>query len=321
MNTAKFRYQKMIDRIKFIVNLGSEKEGFLIAEKNNLLHCTEGNKVYFKSNLSGRFEGVSLTIKDGKVTLSCSLHSIYYRQHYGKLDNSGFFSMKLASSMAVKLLDDIGLDRRKTRITSYEVGLNMQMIEEPIKYIEAIQSVECKGECGEMFNDANYKKNRQKTTEKSKHIRRYFKIYDKDFQMFKEKQIPISGKNILRIETVCSRQSIMFNDLFNTKNLKELKNRFFSDWDSVAFERVLSFPKGTKKSVRDKAHSILLNGKDVYLSDSKALCQSGKLSKMEMRTIREFCAKWDSVKDSYSLVYSGIESEFRRKVNACLIYL
>ena len=34
----------------------------------------------------------------------------------------------------------------------------------------------------ELFNDANFEKNRQKTTEKSKNIKKVFKIYDKGFE-------------------------------------------------------------------------------------------------------------------------------------------
>lgn len=311
----------MIDKIIFNSVLECNDDIFNVIEKNGLVHCAEGKRVFYQSPEHGKFEGIYIKVSENKVKVSCSLHKLFYKKQTGSLDNTGVFSLKQAYNVAVDLLNKIGLDRKNTRVTYYEIGLNMRMSEEPIKYIEEIQSIACSNTDREMFNDANYKKSRQKTTEKSKNIRRVFKIYDKDYEVLDRKRIAPSGLNNLRIETVCKRQSIMFNDFFETKNLKTLKTRFWGEWDSSVFERVLSYPKGTKKSVKDKARSILLHGKDVYLSESKALYRCGALSKMEMQTIREFCAKWDSVKHLYSLIGSDLENDFRYRLNLNLTVL
>lgn len=308
----------MIDRIEFRTNVSSEAEATEIALKNNLLHCQKGTQTYYESSDRGRFDGICIKITGTVIKISCSLHKQYSRTISGTLDNSGRFHMLKASEIAIKLLDRIGVSRADTRITYYEIGLNIYTKSNPIVYIGAMRGINAKHSAKEVFNDANYEKNRQKTTEKSKNVRRVFKVYDKGFEIADRKRISPIEDNILRIETIHKRQSISFLDFFESRNLKAMQKRFFNDWLCVIFDSHLYYPKGTKQSVRSRAEAILQQGKEAYLLDAKQRYKNGSLSKMELQTIRLFCAKWDNIKGDFVLDESPLAHEFKTLINIAI---
>ena len=77
----------------------------------------------------------------------------------------------------------------------------------------------------EFFNDANFEKNRQKTTEKSKNIKKVFKIYDKGFEARSKRRY--CDENILRIETVYKRQNIGVSEWLSNSNINKMLHIFY----------------------------------------------------------------------------------------------
>ena len=77
------------------------------------------------------------------------------------------------------------------------------MSRDPSEYIKRVMSTD---DAREMYSDADYKKDRQKTTEKDKDKRKVLKIYDKSFE-YRQKGKAVDD-NILRLETVYRRQKI-----------------------------------------------------------------------------------------------------------------
>ena len=187
----------MFDRVIFNTKIDFAKEALRIAEANHLhRHDDNGKFVYYESSAFGKFEGVRLKIRsDGTMQIICSLHSLYYKWKYGILDNSGFFSMRQAMETAKALFDRIGIGYETTVITYYEIGLNLPMRHDPSGYIRKAYSIGSGGE-KVLFNDANFQRDRQRTTEKSHTIKKVFKMYDKSFE-YREKRKTVAD-NILR---------------------------------------------------------------------------------------------------------------------------
>ena len=80
------------------------------------------------------------------------------------------------------------------------------MSRDPSEYIKRVMSTD---DAREMYSDADYKKDRQKTTEKDKDKRKVLKIYDKSFE-YRQKGKAVDD-NILRLETVYRRQNRIFS--------------------------------------------------------------------------------------------------------------
>lgn len=310
----------MFDQTTFKVELSSDEEALILAELNKLQKCSEGETIFFMSSQWGRFEGVFVKIKDRKVKIECSLHKQYYKEVFGRLDNSGQFTISNARMIINVLFDSIGIDQERAKITSFEIGLNIPTDEEPQKYIEAIRTIGRDNKKKEQFIDANFKKNTQKTTEKSKNIKKVFKVYDKGFQMDNSKSKSMSEK-ILRIETIYKRQSIMLLDFFSQKNIDRITKRFYMDWASVEFKRTISVEKGIKPSQKDKAGKILKLGRAGYLEEINEGLKKGIISKREYRTTREFIRDWDKNSNRYKLKPSKEETEYRKKLNTLFFVL
>ena len=307
----------MFDKMIFNIRIQFDKEAFPIAERNNLQSCMEGKNVYYKSTRIANFEGITMTVKDGKVQIKCSLHKIYYKNVFNELDNSGLFTMDNAVKALDMLFNTIGVDKERAKITYFEIGLNIPTEHEPIQYIELVKSIttgKLKQQQKEMFNDANFKKYRQKTTEKHKNIKKVFKLYDKGFENADRKRTEPTGEKILRIETMYRRQSIYVSDFFLPDNISKLAKTFYRDWVNVEFDRTITADKGTRQSEISNAKNVLLLGRDEYLIQVKSDFDKGILTAKQYRTIREFIRDWENNKHKYRALPTKHEKEYKEKL-------
>ncbi|WP_321331918.1 hypothetical protein [uncultured Bacteroides sp.] len=291
------------------INFNKEAEG--IAHSNHLQRCTQGNEVFYQSSTYGNFDGVFMKIRGSTLQIKCSLHKLYYKSEHGSLDNSQMFTLSEARLMLDSFFQNIGIEISKVKVTYYELGINLNLTNDPITYIELMQSVGQQNE-KEMFNDANYQKNRQKTTEKSRNIRKVLKVYDKGFEA-RSKGRRVEG-NILRLETIYRRQSVMLSSLINEENLERLTARFFRDWNCVEFPRSMICDKGIKVSQMGKAKDILGLGREEYLNRGKSSYRSGEISKKQWETIRVFSKQWDRIKCKFHFVAGETEKEYKNSL-------
>lgn len=303
----------MFDKMIFNARIAFDKEALPLAMRNQLQRCAEGDSVFYQSAKQSRFDGVFIKVSRDRVQIKCSLHKTYYKAVFGMLDNSGQFTISNARNALEMLFKTVGLDKDRAKITYFEIGLNIPTKADPLQYIEAINSIGWNNE-KELFIDANFKKNRQKTTEKSKNIKKVFKVYDKGFEMADRKRIEPTGVNILRIETTYKRQNILVTDFFTPANIDRITRRFYTDWVSVGFTRTITAEKGIKPSQRAKAEKLLHLGREGYLNTAKADFEKGILSEKEYRTIREFIRDWDDNKHLYKATPSDLETEYRKEL-------
>jgi hypothetical protein len=304
----------MFDKMIFNIKISIEKEAAQIAERNNLEKWQSGAKTEYKSGKDANFEGVMLSIKDGKLQIKCSLHKVYFKQVYGALDNSGMFTISNAHRALNLLFDYIGIEKERAKITYFEIGLNLPVKYEPLEYIKRMKSIMAGKTSVEkiLFIDANFEKDRQRTTEKKKTIKKVFKVYDKEFENADRRREPKTGEHILRIETMYRRQSIGVSEFFSKENIDRLLHCFYKDWARIEFERKLTVDSGIHKSEMHNAEKVLLLGAENYLRAAKADFADGTITERKYRTIREFIRDWNDNKHKYRMLPSEYESEYRQ---------
>ncbi len=302
----------MFDQVHFKINIEFDDEPAELADRNNLQRCTEGDNVYYKYTKEHQANGIIITIKNDEIKINCSLHKFYYKIQYGSLDNSRQFTISNALYAVNTLFNELGIEKERVKVTSFEIGLNIPTTADPLKYIEIMQSVGAGGD-RELFNDANYRKDRQRTTAKHKDKRKYLKVYDKGFEMANRKRTA-STENILRIESVYKHQSKSLEVLFSPDNIERITKQFYKDWSNVEFARTVTTSKGVRPSQRAKAEILLRLGRDGYLQKSETDYKAGTISRMELRTIREFVENWDNVKHLYKAEPSIYEVEYKERL-------
>ena len=291
------------------IDFGRDATG--IASINRLQLCTEGKQMFYQSSAYGNFEGIYMKIRGNTVQIKCSLHKLYQKGLSGSLDNSQMFTVSNALETIGVLFDRLGIDKNETKVTYYEIGLNISVESDPLEYISLVQSIG-ENEDKEMFNDANFQKNRQKTTEKSRNIKKVLKIYDKGFEA-REKDRSVES-NILRIETIYKRQDIPLSVFMSKDRIKKIAKRFYRDWNSIKYQRRIEADKGIKPSQIKRARSIMELGREMYLKQNKELFLNGDLSKMQWETIRTFVKSWDSLKSKFRFKPDNKEVEYRNKL-------
>lgn len=306
----------MFDRMIFNINISSEKEAAELATRNRLEKWESNDAIQYQSTEIAKIAGVFIIIKSGRMQVKCSLHKFYNRVTNGKLENDGMFTLSDALRAFETLFEGIGIDKERAKVTYFEIGLNIPTNKEPIQYIEIARSIAMgkivKRE-KEMFIDANYHINRQKTTEKRKTIKKVFKIYDKGFEKADRRRTGPTDEKILRVETMYRRQSMKASRFFEPANLGRITQTFLRDWGSLEFARTITAEKGTKESQLRNAENILLLGREPYLNHIKIEFDKGNLTAGQYRTIREFVRDWDDNKHIYRMLPSEHEREFKAK--------
>lgn len=304
-----------------------QQEILQIVERNDL-HTNSKNGEAFYDNAStknlAQQKGVFIRIEtNGSLKVECSLHKYFNEISGRERGNYNLFSMSEAKKTIDSLLAEKAVIVENTRVYNYEIGLNLNVSKDCRIYLDKMKSIGPAGGEKLLYVNPKYKDERARTTVFHKHTRKYFKVYDKVFEVADRKAKYIPDGNILRIETVNRRlDNCSVVDFFNPDNLKKMIETFFRDWRTVQFKRDIITPKGTGRARQYLCLEIIDKGKDSVLCQAKERYQNGSLKDWEYRNIREFVAhEWDEIKGSLSFVESGEEKEFRNlmKINYTLL--
>ena len=275
-----------------------------IVLRNYLEQCTKGDELYYTSTAYANFEGCFITLSGDMVKCKCSVNKLWQKVNTGKLDNSRPMTFRNAVKTIYDLLLRLCLKPENTIVTYYEIGLTMKLSEPATEYISRVEDIGGK----QLWNDANYPENRQKTTERSKYYRKILKIYDKTFEAA-EKGRNV-GQNIVRIETIYRHQSVRLLDLIDDFNLKKLAKIFYDDWTSIRFVRELSATPGIKMCQLDKAREIHRLGVERYKDKYRAMYLEKKITKKQWETIRNFARSWPDERKRYIEELTTYEREY-----------
>ena len=288
----------MFDRMDFKTVLCGEEDIGRIVSAFHLQPCTKGNRSYYESSEYGKFDGIHLKIEGRTLKVVCSVQKIF----------SGSFTVSEGRAALNLLFDSIGIDVSHVTVTYFEIGLNMKMSRDPSEYIKRVMSTD---DAREMYSDADYKKDRQKTTEKDKDKRKVLKIYDKSFE-YRQKGKAVDD-NILRLETVYRRQKVPLPDFFDEAYISRLTNQFFRDWYNVSFPQTIICESGTKSSQIERAQRIMTVGRDRYMEENRNNLREGRITPKQYRVNREYAQMWDEHKKRFKIVPSIEESEYKKR--------
>jgi hypothetical protein len=307
----------MIDFITLTNPVLSDIEISSLIEKNHLQTNSKDGEVYYDNIGTKNFrqdKGVFIRIEtNSRLKVECSLHK-YFNESAGKeRNNLNLFSMSDAKKTISELMCEKNISTENLRVYNYEIGLNLDVSKDCRFYLDKMKSIGAAGDERPLYVNARYKDERVKTTVFHKHTRKFFKVYDKVYEMRDRKRRFIPESDILRIETVNRRLDNCFvANFFQQDNLKKLIESFFRDWRTVQFRQDIITPPGTGRARQDLCIQILDFGKEYVLSKSKERYKSGALKEWEYRNIREFIQKeWDTIKKQLKFVKSCEELEFR----------
>lgn len=276
-----------------------------IVLRNYLEQCTKGDEVYYTSTAYANFEGCYITLNGDMVKCKCSINKLWQKTRTGKLDNSRPMTFRNAVKTIHELLMRICLKPENAIVTYYEIGLTMKMSAEASEYIKRVEDVAGK----QLWNDANYPENRQKTTERSKYYRKILKIYDKSFEAEDKGRTDV-GKNIVRIESIYRHQSVKLLDLIDDVNLRKLGKIFYEDWLSLRFVRNLYATPGIKMCQLDKAREIHRLGIARYKEKYRDMYLTKRITKKQWETIRNFARSWPDERKRYIEEKTAFEEEY-----------
>lgn len=309
----------MFDKIAIRTTVSGEESAHLAhLHRLDAFRSDDGRRVIYKSNDYAKLTGVVVSIKNNKVTIKTSLHKYWNKRNFGRLRNDNVFTLSEAKSAFEMLLFENGLLPGRTRVVYFEIGINLNVSYPPLSYIERVMYVPRKSIAGsnkEMFIDANYRKNRQKTTEKHKDIRKYYKIYDKGWEMREKKRGKQNYKQeeyILRVETVYKRHNERADTFFSDDNLRRLSNRYYLDWKDLFFYREVDAYKGARRSQVDCARQIVNSSEEEFMEMIYSELEEGRLTPKQYRTQREFARDFNANSHKYRVVISNQEKEYVR---------
>jgi hypothetical protein len=284
----------MFDRIVLAVKV-TEREIVHLVKIHNLQAWNNGKVIVYKTDSKLRnITGIDIMIDRKRVAkFKFSLHKYWTFSLTKEYRNDTQFTMREAKLAFEYFCFENGIIAEKIKIINYEIGLNLHVSSAPLDFIKKVYGIDKRDRI--LFIDANYVINRQKTTDKHDNIRKYFKIYDKGFEVaahrYGSKQAAlIETDKILRIETVKRRENRKGSE-FSALSESEAV-RFFRDWRDVFFSREIRACKGCKKSEIENAKRCFEIGAENYAVEAKKLCKEGKISEKQKRTITDFCKKW-----------------------------
>lgn len=281
-----------------------------IVLRNYLEQCTEGDEVYYKSTAYANFNGCFIEIRGSKLRCTCSICKLWSKGRTGKLDNSRPMTFAMSVRTIKELLPLLCVKIENAIVTYYEIGITMKMKFSADEYISQVKNIVDR----ELLEDANYLKDKQKTTRKAKCFRKVLKIYDKTFEA-KEKGRSIDA-NILRIETIYKHQSVPLSELTDNSFMAKIGRIFYKDWSEIEFIREMSATKGVKMSQLDKAREIQRIGVTRYKERYKRMYLNGALTKKQWETIRNFARSWPEEREKYVEEIGDLEKEFKDRLLA-----
>lgn len=308
----------MIDLITLTKNTVPENEVSQIVERAKLQECTRSGKLYYETSLPQRNkEHMFIRIgANNKLKVECSLHKLYEQTTTGHYTNYGVFTLEQAKQTIINALTEKGIAPADIQVYNYEIGVNLYMSRDCRAYLDLMETIGILEDKKTLFVNPRYKDQRVKTTVFPKHVRKHFKVYDKGFEARDKRRNDVPDQNILRLETVYRRvENMSLEDFFSPANIDKMRNRFFRDWRTVQFQRIIQAPKGTRSAKRDLCETILKVGTEATLSQARERYKAGALTYKEFRNTREFIVnEWDSLKGNVRFVASDQEKEYREKL-------
>ncbi|HCT31517.1 MAG TPA: hypothetical protein DIW31_12510 [Bacteroidales bacterium] len=324
----------MIDLVKIKLLITNDELAEIVL-RNNLDQNTIGHpvnlaserkpKIIFDNTHNGRNEKIGYTIRVELDTLTLSIdfnpHKIYNKRKIGLLLNHNEFTISMARQTIDYLSYAIGIDLYKAKVGYYEIGANLYVDRDPREYMALMLSIGRLKLDKDFIESSNFKPKRQFTTRKHKDNKVVYKVYDKVFEILDnnkelEPDNPHLIGNILRIETTYRRvESITLGELMNPPKVARITSKFFTDWRTVDFEKILLAPKGTSQIKINIAQNIYRKGITETLNREIERFRRGELTAKQLRTIKTFISKdWYEFKQQSRFIQSEQEKEFREKL-------
>lgn len=303
----------MFDKLIFNIRLRSPDHVRRVAETEHLQWCTEGERGWWQSSALENLTGLSVRITGDRMQVKCSLHKQFTRITGGRLDNTGMFTLSEARACACAMFGRWDTDVGNARVTHFEIGLNLPVSREPMKYIALAGAVGA-GKSREMFCDANFEKHRQKTTLKGRTVKKYFKLYDKSHEA--EQKHRTCACRVLRAETVYRRQDVTMDVFLSPEYSGRLAETFYRDWTNIVFARRVVAAKGMKASQMERAERIMKVGAERYAREAYENWKDGRLTDKQYRTMREFARDWEKTSSLFTLEADPLEVEYRSALQA-----
>ena len=311
----------MIDLLTITTPPLCEEDVSRIVWRNGLQTNSKSGVVFYDNkeikNLKQQ-NGIYICVETNRrLKLIGSLQKYYNEISGNERNNYNAFSMSQAKKAIERLFFDKGINIENARIYSYEIGINLNVEKDCRAYMNKMKSIGGVGNEKPLYVNSQYKDERAESTLSHRDVRKYFKVYDKIFEMRDRKKKIIPEGNILRIETVNRRlDKCLVTDFFSPDNLKKMVEIFFRDWRTIQFEQDIITPKGTGRARQHLCADIMRDGKEIVLIKAKDRHSNGSLSDWEYRNIREFITRdWDEVKNEIRFIKSVEELEFRELIN------
>lgn len=317
----------MIDLITMIKPALSADEVSTIVGWNGL-QTNSKDGVVFYDNIStknlAQQKGVFIRIETNqKLKVECSLHKYFNETNSGDRSNYNLFTMRDAEKAFKHLISEKTIPADDLRVYNYEIGINLSLSQNCRTFLDKMKSIGSAGNEKQLYVNPRYKDERVKTTVFHTHTRKYFKAYDKVFELKDRKKRRIPDGNILRIEIAYRRLDKCFAaDFFRPDNLNKMVEAFFRDWRTIQFEQDIVTPKGTGRARQTLCLEIMDKGATTVLQQAKERHKNGSLKDWEYRNIREFIIRdWNAIKKQITFIQSSEEREFREllKVNHTLL--
>ena len=311
----------MFDKITLRANLtADESEAMARTHRLKMWVNESGTAREYRSDSYANITGMTIRINSrGQMTMKASLHKYWNKRVDGRMRNHDDFTLDEAILAFNMILAENNLEPNKTRITQFEIGANLEVEYDPQEYIERCLYIWTPDK--NMFVDANFRMNRQRTTMKHKDMRKYFKIYDKGFEMIDRRRVSRDNRmKILRIETVHRRHSEKISTFVTRENFKRLASRFKTDWSSLFFERKVVADKGTRKSELDRAKEILNIGIEAYVAKMRQKYDDGRLTYKQFRTCRDFARDFELHGHRFRSVISVYEADYQLKLKEIMLH-
>lgn len=307
----------MIDLITLINPGLSDDEVSTIVGWNGLQTNSKDGVVFYDNmntkNLAQQ-KGVFIRIETNqKLKVECSLHKYFNETKSGDRSNYNLFTMRDAESTYKHLIAEKVIPNDDLRVYNYEIGINLNLSKNCRDFLDKMKSIGSVGNEKQLYVNPRYKDERVKTTVFHNHTRKYFKVYDKVFELRDRKRKHIPDGNILRIEIAYRRLDKCFaTDFFQPDNLAKMVEAFFRDWRTIQFQQDIITPKGTGRARQNLCLEIMDKGADAILKQAKERHTNGSLKDWEYRNIREFVNReWPVMKKQITFMQSPEEKEFR----------
>lgn len=317
----------MIDLITLIKPGLSDDEISTVVSWNGLQTNSKDGVVFYDNintkNLAQQ-KGVFIRVETNqKLKVECSLHKYFNETSTGTRSNHNLFTMVDAQKAFKHLIAEKVIPADDLRVYNYEIGINLNLSKNCRTFLDKMKSIGSVGNEKLLYVNPRYKDERVRTTVFHNHTRKYFKAYDKVFELRDRKRKYIPDGNILRIEIAYRRLDKCFAaDFFHPNNLSKMVESFFRDWRTIQFQQDIITPKGTGRARQALCLEIMDKGADTVLRQAKERHKNGSLKDWEYRNIREFVTReWDVMKKQITFIQSVEEKEFREllKVNHTLL--